>query len=84
MPRVFVVADVSPYRETLAELVSKYNVGSDLILLAWILQHPAGIVPVAGTVNVARIQYLKNVTDLKLDLEDWFAIWTESMGNPVP
>jgi hypothetical protein len=25
MPRVFVVADVSPYRETLAELVSKYG-----------------------------------------------------------
>lgn len=71
-------------KKLLAELVAKYHVGSDLILLAWILQHPAGIVPVAGTVNVARIQYLKNVSDLKLDLEDWFAIWTESMGNKVP
>ena len=71
-------------KKLLAELVAKYHVGSDLILLAWILQHPAGIVPVAGTVNVARIQYLKTVTDLKLDLEDWFAIWTESMGTKVP
>jgi predicted oxidoreductase len=24
--------------------------------LAWILQHPAKVIPVAGTVNVARIQ----------------------------
>lgn len=71
-------------KKLLAELVAKYHVGSDLILLAWILQHPAGIIPVAGTVNVARIQYLKNVTNLKLDLQDWFAIWTESMGNKVP
>lgn len=71
-------------KKLLAELVAKYHVGSDLILLAWILQHPAGIVPVAGTVNVARLQYLKKVADLKLDLEDWFAIWTESMGNKVP
>lgn len=71
-------------KKLLAELVAKYHVGSDLILLAWILQHPAGIVPVAGTVNVARIQYLKTVKDLKLDLEDWFAIWTESMGAKVP
>ncbi|MFT3794411.1 aldo/keto reductase [Flavobacterium sp.] len=71
-------------KKLLAELVAKYHVGSDLILLAWILQHPAGIVPVAGTVNVARIQYLKTVTDLKLDLTDWFAIWTESMGTKVP
>lgn len=71
-------------KKLLAELVAKYHVGSDLILLAWISQHPAGIIPVAGTVNVARIQYLKTVTDLKLDLEDWFAIWTESMGTKVP
>jgi len=71
-------------KRLLAELVAKYGVGSDLILLAWILQHPAGIVPVAGTVNVARIQYLKKLDDLKLDLEDWFAIWTESMGEKVP
>lgn len=71
-------------KKLLAELVAKYHVGSDLILLAWILQHPAKIIPVAGTVNVARIQYLKKLDDLKLDLEDWFAIWTESMGNKVP
>jgi predicted oxidoreductase len=71
-------------KKLLAELVAKYGVGSDLILLAWILQHPAGIIPVAGTVNVARIQYLKKLDDLKLDLEDWFAIWTESMGDKVP
>jgi hypothetical protein len=31
MPRVFVVADVSPYRETLAELVSKYGTTRKLL-----------------------------------------------------
>ncbi|SCY56264.1 aldo/keto reductase [Flavobacterium caeni] len=71
-------------KKLLADLVQKYGVGSDLILLAWILQHPAGVIPVAGTVNVARIQYLKKLDDIKLDLEDWFAIWTESMGKKVP
>lgn len=70
-------------KKLLAELVAKYEVGSDLILLAWIIQHPAGIIPVAGTVNVARIQYLKKLDDLKLDLEDWFAIWTASVGTEV-
>jgi len=71
-------------KKLLATLVDKYHVGSDMILLAWILQHPAKIIPVAGTVNVARIQYINNATQLVLDKEDWFAIWTESMGNPVP
>ena len=55
-----------------------------MILLAWILKHPAHIIPIAGTVNVARIQALMKATELQLSQEDWFAIWTESMGNEVP
>ena len=65
-------------------MVDKYHLGSDSILLAWILKHPAKIIPVAGTVNVARIQSLMKAVELELDQLDWFAIWTESMGNKVP
>src|SRR5690606_28515056 len=71
-------------KELLANLVQKYGVGSDTILLAWILKHPAQITPIAGTVNVARIQHLQKATQLDLDKEDWFANWTESMGHRVP
>ena len=68
----------------LADLVSKYHVGSDTILLSWILQHPAKIIPIAGTVNVSRLQQLFKATEFKLEQEEWFSIWTESMGNVVP
>jgi predicted oxidoreductase len=71
-------------RQLLAKLVEKYHMGSDIILLAWIMQHPAGISPVAGTVNSGRIQQLMKAKSLVLDKQDWFAIWTESMGNKVP
>ena len=71
-------------RQLLAKLVEKYRIGSDIILLAWIMQHPAGISPVAGTVNSGRIQQLMKAKSLVLDKQDWFAIWTESMGNRVP
>ncbi|MFA5555469.1 MAG: aldo/keto reductase [Flavobacteriaceae bacterium] len=71
-------------KELLANLVQKYGFGSDTILLAWILKHPAKIIPIVGTVNVARIQNLQKATRLELDKEDWFAIWTESMGHRVP
>lgn len=70
-------------KKVLAELVEKYGVGSDTILLAWILQHPAKVIPVAGTVNIARIQQLMKAVELKMDKQDWFAIWTESMGRSV-
>ena len=71
-------------RQLLAKLVEKYHIGSDIILLAWIMQHPARISPVAGTVNSGRIQQLMKAKSLVLDKQDWFAIWTESMGNRVP
>ena len=71
-------------RQLLAKLVEKYHIGSDIILLAWIMQHPARISPVAGTVNSGRIQQLMKAKSLILDKQDWFAIWTESMGNKVP
>jgi len=71
-------------KKLLAQLVAKYGVGSDTILLSWILQHPAQIIPIAGTVNVARIQALMKATELPLEKEDWFAIWSGSMGKNVP
>lgn len=66
-----------------SQLVTKYGVGSDTLLLAWIIRHPSKVLPVAGTVNIARIQQLMKATTVELSLEDWFAIWTESIGNKV-
>jgi predicted oxidoreductase len=71
-------------KKLLATLVSKYELGSDTLLLSWVLRHPAKIIPIAGTVNVARIQSLHKAIALELDKEDWFAIWSESMGKDVP
>jgi len=71
-------------KKLLATLVTKYHFGSDTILLSWILQHPSKVIPIAGTVNIARIQSLIKAVELPLEKEDWFAIWTESMGHKVP
>ncbi len=68
----------------LMELVVKYEVTVDVLVLAWIMQHPAGIVPVTGSTNPDRLKNQMKATKLTLELEDWFAIWTESMGEKVP
>lgn len=70
-------------KKLLSSLVEKYHFGSDTLLLSWILKHPAKVIPIAGTVNVARIQSLMKAVELEMDKEDWFAIWTESMGDDV-
>lgn len=70
-------------KKLLSTLVEKYHLGSDTLLLAWILKHPAKVIPVAGTVNVARIQSLMKAVELEMDKEDWFAIWAESRGEDL-
>jgi predicted oxidoreductase len=71
-------------KKLLTDLVIKYEVSSDIVLLSWVLQHPSKIIPVIGTTNLTRIPQLNYAQKIKLDLEDWFAIWTESQGNEVP
>jgi len=68
----------------LLTLVEKYEVSADVILLAWIMQHPAGIIPVSGSCSSERLETQMKATQVKLELEDWFEIWTESMGDKVP
>lgn len=62
----------------------KYNISVDVLLLAWILKHPAGILPVCGTADPVRIANLMKATTVEMALQDWFALWSESSGVPVP
>ena len=64
-------------------LTEKYNVETDVLLLAWILKHPAGILPVIGTTDSDRISKSIKATEIKFDLEDWFGLYVASMGNKV-
>lgn len=65
------------------KLSQKYNVEIDVLLLAWILKHPAGILPVCGTTDSARISKLMKATEINMDLEDWFGLYTASLGAKV-
>ncbi len=67
-----------------AILSSKYDVPVEVILLAWILKHPSGILPVCGTADQSRITNLMKATTVEMELQDWFALWSESSGIPVP
>lgn len=65
-------------------LTDKYNVAPEVLLLAWILKHPSGCIPVIGTTDESRIASIVKAMKTELELVDWFSIWTESMGNKVP
>lgn len=56
----------------------------DQVALAWLLRHPAHIVPVLGTGNVEHLRRSASAIGLSLDRQQWFTIWTASAGHGVP
>jgi predicted oxidoreductase len=56
----------------------------DQVALAWILTHPARIVPVLGTGQLERIQKAARAAAIELTREQWFNIWRASTGQEVP
>jgi len=67
----------------LDEIADKYNVSATTIALAWILRHPANIMPVTGTTNVGRLTDCVKATDIRLDRKDWYAIYLAA-GHLLP
>ncbi|WP_108124262.1 aldo/keto reductase [Saccharospirillum mangrovi] len=72
---------VKPLLEALA---ANHNGRTDLAALAWLLRHPAGIVPVVGTNAIQRIQGLAGALEIQIDRQTWFEIWTAAAGEEVP
>lgn len=64
-------------------LAEKYQAGADQLLLAWLLQHPAGILPVLGTTKAERIQTAMAARTIHLSNEEWFMLWRASTGAEV-
>lgn len=54
------------------------------VTLAWILAHPARIIPVVGTTNRERLLSAAAAVGLSLSREQWFFILEASAGKPVP
>jgi predicted oxidoreductase len=53
-------------------------------VLAWLLRHPARIVPVVGSANPARIRDAAAADGLELSREEWYTILTAARGAGLP
>ncbi len=71
-------------RSVLGELATELGAGPDQLALAWLLAHPAGIVPIVGSGRPERIRSAAAACDLSLAREPWFQLWTASTGEDVP
>ncbi|MEE2644853.1 MAG: aldo/keto reductase [Myxococcota bacterium] len=54
------------------------------VALAWILAHPARVIPILGTQRPERIREAWKAFDVKLTRTQWNAILQAAMGAPLP
>ena len=71
-------------QDLLGTLAVKYDATRTQIALAWLRTHPAGIIPVVGSANPQHIFEAAQKSDLKLEREDWYALWKASWGRGTP
>jgi predicted oxidoreductase len=56
----------------------------DALAIAWILAHPARPVAVLGTNKIHRIRSAATASELRLDRQDWYALWEAAQGRNIP
>jgi len=66
------------------KLSDKYSCDLAQLYLAFLLKHPAGILPILGTSKQERIITASKAIEIKLTQEDWFRLWIASTGEAVP
>ena len=76
-------AQVKRIKSVLKKLTKKHETSEDVILLAFILKHPAKISPVIGTTNKERILNANKALKVNLELQDWFELLAASQGQEV-
>ncbi len=68
-----------------AKLGLKYdNATLSQLAYAWLLAHPSMPLPVIGTNKIERIRTLAKAEGLRLEREDWYALWEAAQGHPIP
>ncbi|MEO1053193.1 MAG: aldo/keto reductase [Bacteroidota bacterium] len=71
-------------REKIETLAGKYNCSIDQILIAWLLRHPSGVLPVIGTGKLERIKSAAGALSIELNRQDWFRMLEWARGEEVP
>jgi predicted oxidoreductase len=54
------------------------------VAYAWTMAHPAGVIPIVGTQNPARILEASEAFNVSLTREHWYSVLVAARGAPMP
>lgn len=68
----------------LAGIAAEHGVDVAAVAVAWLLAHPASILPVLGTNNLQRIAAISDANKVSIDRQTWFELYSLAIGHEVP
>lgn len=71
-------------REAMTEMAKAHDVDISAVAVAWLLAHPANIMPVMGTNNLDRIGRISDALKVEMSRQDWFSLYEKANGAEVP
>ncbi|MGB3279196.1 MAG: aldo/keto reductase [Pseudorhodobacter sp.] len=70
-------------RDRLSEIGAAHGADWTAAAVAWLLRHPARIIPVLGTNSLSRIGAISKAMDINIDRQTWFELYTLILGHEV-
>ncbi|MDW4498898.1 aldo/keto reductase [Sulfitobacter sp. D35] len=78
------MTEKTPLGEVADRIAEERGVDRAAVAVAFLLAHPAGILPVMGTNNLDRIAQISKAAEVKLDREEWYQLYEAALGQEVP
>lgn len=71
-------------RKTLEKIASENGAKSmDEVIYAWLLMHPAKIMPIVGSSKIERVKTAVDSLNVSINREQWYEIWQSSLGRNI-
>jgi predicted oxidoreductase len=71
-------------RGTLEAMASELGVSVTTLAIAWVLRHPSQPLPILGSRRIDVVRDALAASQLSLDAQQWYRIWTAASGHEVP
>ncbi|HWN94194.1 MAG TPA: aldo/keto reductase [Methylomirabilota bacterium] len=71
-------------RETMDDIARDYGVSRTIIALAWLLKHPARIIPIVGSAKAERIREAAQAEKVHLSRDEWYRLMEAARGERMP
>jgi predicted oxidoreductase len=69
---------------TLETIARARGTSRTVVALAWLMKHPAGIIPIVGSTNEGRIREATQALKVELTRDEWYLLLKAAIGQPLP